>query len=122
MPQQVWPLLPPLPHIGPARHGIVRHVPLQYVPAPHWMLHPPQLLGSFVGSTHVSPQQSRPLPHDASHPLPALLLLELVLEADVVLELELVALEALELDVPVLWLEWLGLELPAELPLLTVPV
>jgi hypothetical protein len=48
--------------------GIGWHEPLQYVPAPHWMPHPPQFWGSFAGFTHDAPQHVRPVPQDASHP------------------------------------------------------
>jgi hypothetical protein len=62
----MWQAAPSLPH------GIGRHPPLQYVPAPHETLQPPQLNGSLEGFTHLPWQQVRPTPHDASHPLPLL--------------------------------------------------
>jgi hypothetical protein len=51
-------------------HGIGLHVPWQYVPAPHLVPQTPQWSGSLNGLMHAPLQQSRPVPHAASHPPP----------------------------------------------------
>lgn len=71
-PQQEFPQhVPPLPQAAASvLHGVGRHVPSQYAPAPQVTPHPPQLNGSLAGFTHASPQHRRPTPHPASHAPP----------------------------------------------------